>query len=130
DDSERDTPCSAGCSSIMKEVKFRWVDRYLIHFTISEIFPIALWLPLFIITVSSPLFAGTYGPPAPQWPILREIKRGPVKPIESNTKRRGHPMGGLSLLIVTMDRDQSLNQLAAPYQDCSKRRAAWGRLFA
>ena len=29
----------------MKEVKFRWVDRYLIHLTISEKFHIAFWLP-------------------------------------------------------------------------------------
>jgi len=33
----------------MKEVKFRWVDRYLIHLTISEKFHIAFWLPLLII---------------------------------------------------------------------------------
>ncbi len=35
----------------MKEVKFRWVDRYLIHLTLSEKCHAALWLPLFIITV-------------------------------------------------------------------------------
>ncbi|MEV3831906.1 methyl-accepting chemotaxis protein [Aeromonas allosaccharophila] len=37
----------------MKEVKFRWVDRYLIHLTISEKFHIAFWLPLFIIAFLS-----------------------------------------------------------------------------
>ncbi|MFQ1899955.1 methyl-accepting chemotaxis protein [Aeromonas veronii] len=37
----------------MKEVKFRWVDRYLIHLTISEKFRIAFWLPLFIIAFLS-----------------------------------------------------------------------------
>ncbi|BBQ53306.1 methyl-accepting chemotaxis protein [Aeromonas veronii] len=37
----------------MKEVKFRWVDRYLIHLTISEKFHIAFWLPLLIIAFLS-----------------------------------------------------------------------------
>ncbi|TNI99675.1 methyl-accepting chemotaxis protein [Aeromonas veronii] len=37
----------------MKEVKFRWVDRYLIHLTISEKFHIAFWLPLVIIAFLS-----------------------------------------------------------------------------
>ncbi|MFM5404272.1 methyl-accepting chemotaxis protein [Aeromonas veronii] len=37
----------------MKEVKFRWVDSYLIHLTISEKFHIAFWLPLFIIAFLS-----------------------------------------------------------------------------
>ena len=33
----------------MKEVKFRWVDRYLIHLTISEKFLITFWCPLLFI---------------------------------------------------------------------------------
>ena len=33
----------------MKEVKFRWVDRYLIHLTISEKFLITFWCPLVFI---------------------------------------------------------------------------------
>ncbi|HDN9020111.1 TPA: methyl-accepting chemotaxis protein [Aeromonas salmonicida] len=33
----------------MKEVKFRWVDRYLIHLTISEKFLITFWCPLLLI---------------------------------------------------------------------------------
>ena len=36
-----------------EEVKFRWVDRYLIHLTISEKFHIAFWFPLFIIAFLS-----------------------------------------------------------------------------
>ncbi|EOD53520.1 methyl-accepting chemotaxis protein [Aeromonas molluscorum] len=37
----------------MKEVKFRWVDRYLIHLTISEKFLITFWCPLIFIAVLS-----------------------------------------------------------------------------
>ncbi len=37
----------------MKEVKFRWVDRYLIHLTISEKFLITFWCPLLFITFLS-----------------------------------------------------------------------------
>jgi len=33
----------------MKEVKFRWVDRYLIHLTINEKFLITFWFPLLFI---------------------------------------------------------------------------------
>jgi methyl-accepting chemotaxis protein len=35
----------------MKEVKFRWVDRYLIHLTISEKFLITFWCPLLFIAL-------------------------------------------------------------------------------
>ncbi|WP_421196560.1 methyl-accepting chemotaxis protein [Aeromonas enteropelogenes] len=37
----------------MKEVKFRWVDRYLIHLTIGEKFYVSFWLPLLIIAFLS-----------------------------------------------------------------------------
>ncbi|MED7773124.1 methyl-accepting chemotaxis protein [Aeromonas dhakensis] len=37
----------------MKEVKFRWVDRYLIHLTISEKFLITFWCPLLFIAFIS-----------------------------------------------------------------------------
>lgn len=37
----------------MKEVKFRWVDRYLIHLTISEKFLITFWCPLLFIAFLS-----------------------------------------------------------------------------
>ena len=37
----------------MKEVKFRWVDRYLIHLTISEKFLITFWCPLIFIALLS-----------------------------------------------------------------------------
>ncbi len=35
----------------MREVKFRWIDQYLIHLTIKEKFQILFWLPLVAITV-------------------------------------------------------------------------------
>lgn len=35
----------------MKEVKFRWVDHYLIHLTISEKFLITFWCPLLFIAL-------------------------------------------------------------------------------
>ncbi|ALP40806.1 methyl-accepting chemotaxis protein [Aeromonas schubertii] len=35
----------------MKEVKFRWVDRYLIHLTITEKFMITFWFPLLVIAL-------------------------------------------------------------------------------
>ncbi|WP_421144484.1 methyl-accepting chemotaxis protein [Aeromonas dhakensis] len=37
----------------MKEVKFRWVDRYLIHLTIREKFLITFWCPLLFIAFIS-----------------------------------------------------------------------------